>query len=434
VMSNGGHPLIGHIKKINSYFCYLTITVPASFINQLYDQAAAAQCQWTTIIGFGKGAAPLGYIQEFYKNNLIEHVKEFLFKYLIINFLYDQMQAHKLLTSGEPRLYNTHVEPHEDGIFEFEIPLSNPIDFKEWKNFPFKAPKRKNYKDIDRQVETFIKQEQQLLKDKTSHEAHIGDWVCFEIGLCTAECSPLINGHHEAVWLKIGNEEADIPFQELFVGKKVGDCFYADDQCLQEYFSNQLITKYRFSLRIIDIVHDAYFCFEDFKHHFRLKTQKDIHAKFIEVFSYRNDLSQRRGIVEEALKLLLSKHHVEAPNYLILRQQKIVLEAVQANPDYQVYKTQPNFKDIIRQLATKQVKETLLIDQITHEEGVHANNQDIRAYINLLKRPRTKEFVYFSPPPTKIDGQEMPLPIALLKQCCMREKTLNHIIFHLTRK
>ena len=33
------------------------------------------------------------------------------------------------------------------------------ITFQEWKYLPFKAPKRKNYKDLDRQVETFLQEE-----------------------------------------------------------------------------------------------------------------------------------------------------------------------------------------------------------------------------------------------------------------------------------
>jgi hypothetical protein len=59
---------------------------------------------------------------------------------------------------------------------------------------------------------------------------------------------------------------------------------------------------------------------------------------------------------------------------------------------------------------------------------------DFRGYLNLIKRARTKEFVYFNPPNTKIEGQETPLASVLLGQCCLREKTLNHIIYNLTKK
>jgi FKBP-type peptidyl-prolyl cis-trans isomerase (trigger factor) len=433
-MTHQVNPLSCDIQEIDNTFCRICLLVPSSYITKLYDEVSHAQKMHIETLGFSKNNTPVSYIQEYYKNNIIEHIKEFTFKYFIINSLFEHLFDKKVRSFGEPRLSHITVEPNHDATFEFEVSLSKPIDFLEWKNFAFKAPKRKNYKDIDRQVETFIKQEQQLEKEQASDTIAVGDWISFDIGLCSENNQPLIDNHLEKVWLKIGNEEADMPFQDLFIGKKVGDAFCTRAQCLQDYFSNQLKTNYNFFIKIEEVVHNNYFSFADFKHHFRLKTNKEVQGKLIEIFSYRNDFSQRRNIVEESLKLLVTKHHVEAPNHLVLRQQKIVLESVQSNPDYQVYKTQPNFKDFIRQLATKQVKETILIDQLSFHENIKVTNPDIKGYLNLLKRPRTKEFVYFTPPPTKIEGQEMPIPAALLKRCCIREKTLNHAIYHLTRK
>ncbi|MGE0207056.1 MAG: trigger factor [Candidatus Babeliales bacterium] len=428
------HPIKCSIKEENPQFCHLTVDIPCPIVNELYQEIALAQKSEIQTVGFSKYSTPLSYIQQHYKNSITDHIKEFLFKFFLINYLQEFLHQKKLRLFGEPRILDIHVEPEQDAIFEFELSLSKPIDFREWKSFPFKAPKRKNYKDIDRQVESFIKQEHDAKKQITDENITVGDWVCFDIGLCSASNIPLLNNHHESAWIKIGSEEADIPFQELFVGKKRGDSFCTDHHCLQEYFSTSINTRYNFSLSIQEIVPHAYFCFDDFKHHFRLKSNKDVHEKLIEIFSYRDDLSQRRGIVEEALKLLISKHHIETPHYLILRQQKLVLEAVQSNPDYQVYKTEPTFKDFIRQLATKQVREMILIDQLAVDENIKINNQDLKAYLNLLKRARTKEFIYFTPPPTKIEGQEMPIPSGLLKRTCLREKTLNHVIHHLTRK
>jgi hypothetical protein len=48
-------------------------------------------------------------------------------------------------------------------------------------------------------------------------------------------------------------------------------------------------------------------------------------------------------------------------------------------------------------------------------------------------RPRTSEFIYFEPPTTKFSGRETPISAALLAQCCLKEKTLNHAILHLTK-
>jgi FKBP-type peptidyl-prolyl cis-trans isomerase (trigger factor) len=414
--------------------CTMKISVPALYIDTLYQEVSCAQKEQVSTHGFLKGATPVAYIQEHYKNNILEHIKEFVFKYLVINFLYQELHDRMILASDEPRLTAVTIEPHHGAEYEFEISLANQIDFREWKHFLFKAPKRKNYKDIDRQVDNFIKDELAHAAESKTDALEIGDWVCFDLCLIDKNKNPLLEKHTKNVWLKLGNEEVDIPFQELFLSKKTGDSFVTQHHCFQDYFSRQIDTYYFFIITIKEIVKQSHFSFDDFKYYFRLKTQKEVHQKLIEIFSYRNDLSQRRNIVEEALKLLVSKHHIEVPHYTILRQKKLVLESVQNNPDYQVYKMEPNFNETIRLLATKQVKEIFLIDQLTHKENISVSDKDIRAYLNLTKRQRTKEFIYFSPPPTKVEGQEMPIPSGLLARSCLREKTLNHIIYHLTRK
>lgn len=426
-------PLSFRVDRYKPHFCNATVCIPCHYIEPIYQEVACAQRNEALTHGFSKGSTPLSYITEHYRTNLIEHVKEFLFKYFVISFLYHKLHEEKLPVAGHPRLNMIRLEPEQDAEFLFDLSLTTPIEFREWKNFMFKAPKRKNYKDIDRQVESFIAEEEAATKSATN-AIEIADWISFDIALLNRAGKPLLGEQKAVVWLRVGNEEADIPFQELFSGKKVGDQFCTNNPCMQEYLSNQLDTDYNFCVTITDRVDQAFFSFDQFKQHFRLKTAKEVHQKLIEVFSFRNDISQRRSMVEEALKLMLSKHPVDAPHYLILRQQLEVLDVVQNNPDYQVYKTEHSFKETIKQLAAKQVKETILIDQLAHHENIKVTSQDVKNYLNLIKRARTKEFVYFNPPPTKVQGQEMPIPEELLKKSCLREKTLNHLIYHLTRR
>ena len=71
----------------------------------------------------------------------------------------------------------------------------------------------------------------------------------------------------------------------------VGDSFETNNHGFQDFFSNQLASLYTFRVDIIDTVPYAHFCFDQFKNHFKIKTNKDMHRKMIEVFSYRNDIS-----------------------------------------------------------------------------------------------------------------------------------------------
>ena len=76
----------------------------------------------------------------------------------------------------------------------------------------------------------------------------------------------------------------------------------------------------------------------------------------------------------------------------------------------------------------------LFVDTISFQENIQATDDDIVNYLNLLKRPRTKEFIYFEIPQTKMYDQEIPLQQEELRRYCQREKTLNYIIHYLTKK
>src|SRR4029077_11831649 len=108
------------------------------------------------------------------------------------------------------------------------------------------------------------------------------------------------------------------------------------------------------------------------------------------------------------------------------QQQDLVLQTVKYNPDYYVYRTQKDFQKRIEQLARKQVAELLILDQIAYYENIEPTYVDIRTYFNFLKRPRTKEFVYFNPPITRLDGQESLLYQEEIAHLSCREKTINH--------
>ncbi len=415
--------------------CRATITVAKSLVNSFFDETAFALKDNIQAYGFQQGEVPVEYIAKQYKINITEHLKEFFFKFGIVNFLFQEVRAQKLLVAGDPRLLDIFVDHDHDAHFVFELSIFPAIALNEWKYFPFKAPNRKNYKDLDRQVEAFIQEEQKNLeKNATDGAIAMGDWVNFDVAVVDKDHSYLDERFVQNFWLKLGNEEVESHLRMLLIGRKKGEQFVAQNKGLQDYFSDQLRATYNFKITILEVVPYAYFCFDQFKDHFRVKTNKDMHKKLIEVFSYRNDVSQRLATVEEAFKLLLSRHRFFAPNHLVLRQQKIILGAIQNNPDYNVYRKQKDFNFWIQQLAEKQVKETLLIDQLIYRENIVVNNEDMINYLNLDKRPRMKEFIYFSLPESKHYGQEVPLARYELSRMCAREKAINYVIHYLTKK
>ena len=426
--------LLFTIHDTQPWFCATSVTIPAHLVERLYQLALWAQQSHVHAPGFAQHNAPMEYIEQTFSHNIIEHLKEFLFKYAVVNFLYEQLRQHKILIAGDPRLSSVFVERGKNAVFHFELCLFPSIPFQEWKYFPFKAPKRKNYKDLDRQVEAFITEEQAQKERYSTTEIGIGDWVHFSIRLLDENNNPVFADTASVFWLRIGDEEADRYLSDLFVNKSVGQTIRTKNRSIQEFFSDPFSSSYNYGIEILDVIPDSYFCLDLFKHQFRLKTNKEISQKFIEVYSYRNDLSLRRSMSEEAMRVLLHKHPFEVPNYLALRAQHTLLEIVQFNPDYYVYRMQKDFKERIKELAYRQIQEQIFIDQMAYDENIQLSQQDTKAYLNLTLRPRTKEFIYFDPPITKIRGQEIPIHAHELTRTCLREKTLNYIIYHLTKK
>jgi len=76
----------------------------------------------------------------------------------------------------------------------------------------------------------------------------------------------------------------------------------------------------------------------------------------------------------------------------------------------------------------------VFIDKLAYHENLAVSDDDVKGYLNLLNRPRMKEFIYFDLPLFKIQGQQMPIPEHKLKRICLREKAINYVIYHLTKK
>jgi FKBP-type peptidyl-prolyl cis-trans isomerase (trigger factor) len=415
-------------------FAHAKITIPAVLVDDVYNQAVKSYQRTLQTSGFAHAHVPAEYVKQHCKHHLIEHIKEFIYNFFVISFLHNELMRKRIRIVGQPRLSDLFVEPGQDAIYTFELTAFEPIPFLEWKYFSFKAPKRKNYKDLDRQVETFLEEELKNKENYPNDGATVNDWVGASICLVDEQGNQLCSAHNERIWLKIGDEEADEPFRNIFAGQQRGQSFVTNISALQEYFSPSFQSDYQFKVTVEDIIPHQYFCLDQFKKYFKLKTYKELNQKLIEVFSYRNDLSLRRSMVHESLKLMFAKHRFSVPYHAVLRQQQHVVEVIQNNPDYHVYRAQKDFTDRVRELAERQVKEMILLEQLAFGEELESTDVDVRGYLSFLQRPRMKEFLYFDSPVTKVRAQEQPMPDGIIRRRALHEKSLNHLIHHLAKK
>lgn len=414
--------------------CKCHVIIPQAFIQNFFKHAAQVKQQDSDSQGFKKGGVPLDYINVHYKKNILRHMEEIFLKHFVIDALLEYIHANKILIVGQLELVSIKMDTDQDAIYTFEGILPKEIYIQRWKNLPFKATQRKKYRDIDNQVKTFLEEEE----SRQSHFEHqnsiqINDWVCFDTWLVDFNNKPLFHNKKSQLWLKIGDEEPDMIFQEIFLQKKVHDTLITKNHSLRHYFCNNFDVPYTYAVEIKDRIPYHYFSIEHLKHHFKLKTKKDLHNKLIEVFSYSSDVSQSRSIADMALNTIVKRNNILVPPSSIQAQKDVIIAELQQKPDYALYKMKNDFDDHITSLAKKQLYEIVAADYIAYTENLTINHVDIKAYLNLMQRTRTKEFLYFNPPQTQINGQEFPITLESIKKACLREKALNHIIHHLTR-
>lgn len=415
--------------------CLLKLTVPQALVDKFFIFAAQAQKEHVAPPGFKLGQAPLEYILTHYKKNITNHFQEIALKHFVMHTLLQKIREHKILLIGQPRLIDIKVDRNQDAIYVFEGTVPQEVYIQSWKNLPFKATVRKRYRDIDNQVKYFLEAEEILENEyRGENGIAVGDWICFDTWLVDKQDRPVFDTLQSNLWLKIGDEEPDLNFQEIFLGKHKGDRFSTNNANIQNHFCDLYNSEYDYAIEIKDILPFHYFSVEYFKHHFKLKSKKDLHNKFIEVFSFNSDISQRRSIADSALSIIVNKNIIRAPIHCIEEQRDILVSALQHKADYTVYKMHANFINQMYSLAKKQISEIIAVDHIAYQENLQIGHDDVKALLNLMQRARTKDFLYFNHPSTRINGQEVPMHTEILKRAALREKALNHIIFHLTQQ
>ncbi len=418
-------------KRASSHVDKIIVTINQELITHLLSLTTRL-FSVKPVEGFQRKNVPLDYLEATLGDEITRKLHDLLLRHVVVNTISKHLQSNKIVSSNYPRL--TKISSPLDGpwSFNFDLSLAHSIELKEWRNFSFKQPKRKRYKDLDKQVINFLDQEIAEVKRLDAEKVEEQDWVFFDTSLCDVDGKIFEPRIESNFWINVKQHAGIDVLRDLFIGKRVGDTFITNlldmDHGMNEYENY----RHYFQATIRNIVKGGHLSLDLFKGNFKLKNKSEVHNKLMEVFSFRNDESQRRSTIEEVFHLLLSKHRFEVPKHLVLRRQEDLLLAMMKQPDYHVYKAQKDFSHHLELLAEKQLKEEILVDQIAYQEDISGENVDAQHYLHLFGNKKLHEFLYFKPVIARLDQFNIPFNVSLLQQTFTREKTLNYIIHAMT--
>ncbi len=421
------------IKRQSAHLFSISIHVKPPIVEAVKHQTFYI-LQHKNIEGFTEGIIPSDYLERAYLREINDILNDYLLKNIVLDLLISEIITRKMLLQNDPRLTGVENTKDNHAYYHFSVAIAETIALKDWKSLSFKFPRRKRYKDIDKQVEKFIQHESIAPQEISDWSINQNSWVYLETKLLDQQRHSLIPTMTSNFWIRICKNHCNHPLYELLHDKKFGDSFPVSHLNVANSTEQRDLHNayYNFLFTIKSVVPCQRLSLDHFKKIFKLKSKSEIHDKMTEVFSYRNDQSQRQAIIEEIFDLLLSKNRFEIPKHFILRRKEYILSSLARRPDYYVYRMQKDFETNVLELAEKQLKEEIIMSQIAYEENLELSDEDIEVYLHLASMKKTNEFLYFKPLEEQFESPNIPLTRAYLEPALLREKTLNHVIRHLT--
>lgn len=422
-------------KPYSSSVMNLTVNVAPQLLNKVEKYTVEVCRSQISSKGFSSGEVPYSYVLKSFKNQIYDSCVKFIFKFFILDYLEFKIDEMKLVSADFPKL--VEVVKNENGSvnFCFRACILNNITEDNWCNIFYSPPKRKMYKDLDRQAELFIKETvEKSCAIKKPKNIEDKDWVYFEVVALNSNNQPAFRDYRSSFWLNVNSTYVATPLSNIFLDKQEGETIVLNQLPMYGLPTDFLSLKGKFRVIIKKIIKSASFSFDLFKSAFGLKDQGSVHEKLIEIFSFRNDISQRRLIIEEAFRVLFSKIKFEVPKHLVIRRQEHILKNVQQLPDYNVYRSNSAFHSQVSSLSEKQIREEVLLIYAGLRDNVKIEQINILEYLNLLINPRLSEFIYFKPHIEMIQDASLPIREGYFARFVFREKVLNMMLSNLLQQ
>ncbi len=413
------------VEKKSSHVWNLLITVPAALSLHIKDHITSLYRNYSVMPGMSCSTLPVTYTQHYFAHEIEQDTQQFLYDHFIEDSIHFFLQEQHISIVNWPRLQAITGDATNGYTFTIGLSRAPNLSLADWHTHTFIAPKRKNYTDLDIQVDSFIATLHTAKAEIATVEA--GDWVNFSAQLR----SPHIQSPLHSVstyWLRISTPTLATPALRQFLGTTKNASFSIPATALNTHNNLSTHSDYSFDITIKHIVKTNKLSLAQVQASLDATTRNELHNKLIEIFSFRSDVSLRKAIIEELFYSLFNAFRFDVPPHAITRRKELFLEIMHKNPENSVYTKQKQFATHLTLLAEARLKEEALIDAIAQQEHIQTTADDISHYLSLASHDRLKEFLYFTPLTEEALTTDRPFNEHILTQVVRREKTLNAII------
>lgn len=232
--------------------------------------------------GISCSTLPISYTQHYFAQEIEKETQQFLFEHFIEGNVQNFLQENKIATVNWPRLKEITGSAQAGYIITMALSLAPHLALNGWHTHTFVAPRRKNYTDLDIQVESFIATlDPEIINRNATVET--GDWVRFSAQFR----SPLVQTpvHSQTqYWLRITNPVLTTPEMTQFLNAKIGSQFTVPASALSSRQETTFSTDYYFDITIEHIVKTQKLSVQQVQDCLHVCDHQTLHNKLIEIF------------------------------------------------------------------------------------------------------------------------------------------------------
>jgi trigger factor len=362
----------------------LNIEVPASEVQQAFENAIKGIQRHVAVKGFRKGKAPLNTVKSVYG----DRVKQDVIQDIIQSKYADALKEHSLDPIGYPTIEFDPLEENKDFQFTAEFEVRPEVTLKQIEGLTVKKEKlQPTDKFVDDTLEDIRKGRAEAAPMLEDRPAQKGDMAVINFkGMIDGK--PLENGAAEGHELELGSNSFIPGFEEGVEGMRVGATSTIKISFPEDYHVKELAGKpVEFEVTLTAL---------------KRKVTPELNDEFAKSLgpyegldalknAIREDFEKRESkrinddLKNRLMKALVDLNPVMVPKSLLVDQKKALVEDFQkrmqqqgmGQEQFEEYKK--NWDQDFEQTASYMIQSSFLIDKLATEHDLRATNSDLEA-------------------------------------------------------
>jgi trigger factor len=381
------------IKQLSPVERELSIVIPGTEVAKELDRAYRELGQKVRLKGFRQGKVPRYVLEQYYKQDTEQQVLE----RIVSNSFREAVKTHSIEPVANPQIQTAgELIPGMDFRYSAKVEVKPAIDIQQWKGLEVA-------KVVYEVGDSDVQKELDALRERGAKVTPVEDRDVVQQGdLVETNWSGTIDGEHVKGLSGInfvveigGGSFAFKEAEQALVGKKVGESVVADAKVPDDYRVEAIRGKTaQLTFKLLGLKAKMLPALDD-------EFAKDVGDEFETLSQLKDSIEKRMKSTaeertsaearEKAIEQLIEKNPFDLPQSLVDRQaEQIAVDRLSRLPQQQaeaIWQSQHvRLKEDARPTAIKQVRVSLILEELVRKENIEIGQADIDAHFEKLAK------------------------------------------------